>query len=155
MKNKLFILGMLPVLALVACNGTKKVDYAKFHEKAVEAAKEKAPKVKKAVYNGFVESEGQKFEVKNLKVTEDTKITDVTLTEAGFITAAALMCGLPVKIPEDKDATYYVGNGFKVKSKAEDGKGVMEWDKYLNVTKVKVESTEGNMDFTVKYSYEK
>ena len=158
------VIGMAALTLLTAC-GAKKVEYSKFHEQAVEAAKAENGYTKVTV-NG------------KAKMKEDGKVTEYTFDKIeidGFTNgrmdaltaaskmAALLLDGSEVKIiafslsqataeivPEDKDSTYYVG-GFQVDSKDGEQKSTVKFDKNGLPTSYKY-SGEGSGSITLSWS---
>ena len=158
------VIGMATLVLLTACGG-KKVDYAKFHEEAVAAAKNE---------NGYT-----KVTVKGkAKIKEDGKVTEYTFDNLQFdgytngrmdaVTLAAKAAALLLEgneakiiafslagataelIPEDKDTTYYV-SGFQVDSKDGDQKSTVKYDKNGLPTSYKY-SGDGSGSVTLSWS---
>ncbi len=135
------VIGMATLCLLTAC-GAKKVDYSKFHEAAVEAAK-KENGLTKVVVDG------------KAKIKEDGKVTEYTFDKFEFtgftngrLSAAektAKMIGLVAEgneakliaftyanttaevVPETKDTTYYTG-GFQVVMEDDGQKATIKFD---------------------------
>ena len=152
MKKKFLLLLTTSAFALSGClNGIKKTTYADFHEKAVEAAKEEAPEVKKVVINGTVKNGETTYTAKNLKVEKDMDFNTLSTSDIAFIALVGLLSGTPATANEVEGNSYYVGNGYKIKS--EDAE--ITWDKHLNCTSIKGKVEESSVKVTARYTYEK
>ena len=151
------VLPMLAVatFALAAC--APKVDYAKFHEKAVAAAKED-PGYKKVTIKGSLKSSagGMNIDVKFDHVYEkDGHSWKLSKGEEGLIVEAAALTFVSLRaedVPEDKDYEYYAGGSFKVVMKDGDDKATVTFDKYGYVTSEKGKADSGEVDIKVSWS---
>ena len=151
------VLPMLAVatFALAAC--ASKVDYAKFHEKAVEACKKDAG-YKKMVVKGSEKGSimGISAEVKLDHVFEKkdgkwqkTKGEDGASAEA----AESFLLSRVDQVLEDKDVEYYAGSTFKVVYKDGDDKMEAKFNGYGYVVSEKGKM--GGLEFDVKVSWSK
>lgn len=152
------VLPMLAVatFALAAC--ASKVDYAKFHEKAVAAAKEAKEQVfEKVTFDGWYKNEdGKKEEIgkveikfnKGVFVNKTSLLSDAELAGKEMGVAFMLNALTAENIGEDDDFTYYAGSTFKVEIKDEDGKSTAQFNKYGLLTSMTGEDGK----YTVKYS---
>ena len=168
-KTALLTLGLGAVLALTGCG--RKVEYSEYKE-AAKKADEAAEKVdiKKAVLTSkgkmtysvlgvetSVDFDGkvvmEEDENGNLKLNEEK--STLQKKEAAYTIVASLAFVTASMIPEDSDATYYVGN-LGVSYKDEDGNTAKyEFNKYGMVTSYNSKSDKGNMKFSISYTYEK
>ena len=151
------VLPMLAVttFALAAC--APKVDYAKFHEKAVEAAKQD-PGYKKVTIKGSAKgsAEGISMDFKFDHVYEkDGNDWKKTKGEDGFLLemmAAMFVAMRAEDVVEDEDYEYYAGSTFKVVMKDGDDKAEVTFDKYGYVTSEKGKSDNADVDIKVSWS---
>ena len=150
------VLPMLAVatFALAAC--ASKVDYEKFHEKAVEAAKQD-PGYKKVTIKGSEKGSvmGVSFEVKFDHVYEkDGNDWKKTKGEDGAADLAALEIFLmnASMIEKDDDCEYYAGSTFKVVFKDGDDKMEANFDKYGYLVSEKGKADGGEVDIKVSWS---
>ena len=152
MKRKFLILSASFAFALTGCkNGSKKAEYSEFHEQVVAAAEKEGPKVKKMVINGTIESEAGKYTAKNLTIEESTDKATLSISDLGFVFIIGFIADMPVKIPEQENTQYFVGNGFRVKAEEAE----LAWDEYLNCTLIKGKVEKSSCYITAKYTYEK
>lgn len=135
MNIKKVLLGLTAVTMLGGCsmNGLIKTSYEKFHEKAVEAAKEEMPEFSKIRYTGTYKLLGKEYKLDKVEISKDGISETATATDLTFIATITVLSGNPAVAAEDKDASYYTGNGFKMKK----DENVVTWDKYLRVTSSK------------------
>ena len=152
------VLPMLAVatFALAAC--ASKVDYAKFHEQAVEAAKQaKEQTFEKVVFDGwYKDDDGKKEEIgkveikfnKGVFVNKTSLLSDAELAATEMGVAFLLNALTAENIPEDEKTTYYAGGSFKVVAEDEDGKYTAEFNKYGLLTSMSGDDGK----YTVKYS---
>ena len=145
------VIGAAALVLLTAC-GPSKTTYAKFHEQAAKAAeKAKEATFSKVVLSGSAkddEGKTQKFDNITIKFEKGT-FTATNITHLDEVAAALLLNGVQaVGVPEEKDTTYYAGNGFKVEYKAEDGKKTATW----NAQGLLTSTVDGDAKLTVKYS---
>ena len=150
------VLPMLAVatFALAAC--ASKVDYAKFHEKAVEAGKKEAG-YKKVVIKGSEKGTvmGVSFEVKfDHTYEKDGNSWKLTKGEEGAASIAALEIFAMTAdvIPEDEDCEYYAGTTFKVVFKDGDDKMTANFDKFGYLVSEKGKGESGEVDIKVSWS---
>lgn len=152
MKKPFLLLLIVSSFALTGCgNGTKKTTYAEFHEQAVEASNQEAPKVKKVVINGTIEGDDKKYTAKNLIIEEGTDYATLSLSDYSFILVIGLTAGLAAQATETEGATYYVGNGFRIKTEEAE----MAWDQYLKTTLIKGKVESSSCNIRASYTYEK
>lgn len=150
------VLPMLAVatFALAAC--APKVDYAKFHEKAVEACKKDAG-YKKVTIKGTEKGSimGMSIELKFDHVYEkngdDWKKTKGEDGAADLAAAEIFLMKADV-IPEDEKAEYYAGSTFKVVYKDGDDKSEMTFDKFGYLTSEKGKSEGMEVDLKISWS---
>ena len=151
------VLPMLAVatFALAAC--APKVDYAKFHELAVEAAKEAAKQTfEKVTFDGWYKDGDKKEEIGKVEikfkegvfVSKTSILSDAELAAKELAVAAMLNVMVAEAIPEDEKTTYYAGGSFKVVTEDEDGKYTAEFNKYGLLTSMSGDDGK----YTVKYS---
>ena len=151
------VLPMLAVatFALAAC--APKVDYAKFHEKAVAAAKED-PGYKKVTIKGTLKGSagGMSIDVKFDHVYEkDGSDWKKSKGEDGLIVemmAGALVSMRAEDVPEDKDYEYYAGGSFKVVMKDDGDKATITFDKYGYVTSEKGKAEGSEVDVKISWA---
>ena len=151
------VLPMLAVatFALAAC--APKVDYAKFHEKAVEAAKND-PGYKKVTIKGSEKGSvaGMSIDIKFDHVYEkDGNSWKRTKGEEGIIVESAILAVIAIRaqdIPEDEKAEYYAGSTFKVVYKDGDDKAEETFDKYGYPTSSKGKSEGVEADVKISWS---
>lgn len=151
------VLPMLAVatFALAAC--APKVDYAKFHEKAVEAAKND-PAYKKVTIKGSLKASGGglSMDLKFDHVYEkDGSSWKLTKGEEGLLIEAAALSLVSIRaedVPESKDYEYYAGSTFKVVMKDGDDKSTMTFDKYGYVTSEKGKADTGDADIKISWA---
>ena len=153
MKNlSRFFVGAASLVLLTAC-GPSKVSYATFHEKAV-AAVEKAPEYKKVTAKGSVTAASVELK---LDCVFEKKDSGWELTKGDAISGSAAAVYLSMTadlVGEEEDTTYYAGNGFKITTNNEDGKGSITWNASGYITAIKVDAKDsGNMN--VKFSWSK
>ena len=122
-------------------------------ENTLTKAAEKAKEVtfSKVVLSGSAkddEGKTQKFDNITIKFEKGTFVA-TNITHLDEVGAALLLNGVQaVGVPEEKDTTYYAGNGFKVEYKAEDGKKTATW----NTQGLLTSTVDGDAKLTVKYS---
>lgn len=151
------VLPMLAVatFALAAC--APKVDYAKFHEKAVEAAKND-PGYKKVTIKGSLKASGggMSMDLKFDHVYEkDGDSWKLSKGEEGLLVEAAALSLVSLRaedVPESEDYEYYAGGSFKVVMKDGDDKATVTFDKYGYVTSEKGKAENGDLDIKVSWS---
>ena len=150
------VLPMLAVatFALAAC--APKVDYAKFHEKAVEAAKQD-PGYKKVTIKGSEKGSvmGISIELKFDHVYEkDGDSWKKTKGEDGAadLAAAEIFLMNASMVDEDKDCEYYAGSTFKVVYKDGDDKMEATFDKYGCLTSEKGKYEGMEIDLKISWS---
>ena len=140
MKKKFLLLGMASVFALTGCHGTKKVEFKEFGEEVKKLADVEFT-VKEVKVSGKVEDEKFKAFTVNIEAVEkgEEPELDDTQKKAFVVGSAAASVGLVYTAlavayglaGEDaiKGMTFYVGNGFKIKSEKEEVKSSAEYDK--------------------------
>ena len=151
------VLPMLAVatFALAAC--APKVDYAKFHEKAVEAAKND-PAYKKVTIKGSLKASGggMSMDLKFDHVYEkDGNSWKLTKGEEGLIIEAAALSFVSLRaedVPESDEYEYYAGSTFKVVVKDGEDKAEMTFDKFGYVTSEKGKADSGEVDIKVSWA---
>ncbi|MBP5574617.1 MAG: hypothetical protein J6X50_02600 [Bacilli bacterium] len=143
------VLPMLAVatFALAAC--APKVDYAKFHELAVEAAnKAKDVSYSKVVLDGYTKDEdGKKEEWDKITVKFSKGTFEATaLTHLEEIGAALYLNVMVAQtVGESENYTYYAGGSFKLEVKDGD---TYQWNEYGLLTSV----TGSDSKLTVSYT---
>lgn len=150
MNKKLLVLTMVPVFALAGCHGIRKVEFSKFAEKAKAVEEVKVSEVK---VKGKVNDDKLNFEAKVPTSILDFDAIENVATSLNAKEAEIYMLVTSLKSvktmaeSESKDATYYVGAGFKVKSK--DGK--MEWNKKGLLVSYNAEVDDSKIALTVSW----
>ena len=151
MKFKPLILTTLSLMLIGCTNGTEKVNYDVFHREAVAAYHAAAPRIKTARINGWMEAKGYKYEAKNLIIKETTDYNTLSSSDLSFLYLVTEAYGLAVNVGDVSTDSYYVGNGFRVVSPINNSE--IAWDKYLNCTLIKVDSSDASCDVKVSYTY--
>ena len=164
MKKNLLLLGMASVFALTGCHGTKKVAFKEFGDevKNIDTNFE----AKEVKVSGKVEDE--KFKTFTVKIDELDKVElDDTQKKAFTVcfpvsTVATIyaLCETAYALGGDealKDYTFYIGNGFKVKTenKEEKTSGKLVYEKHgLLVHSVSVDKDGKKTDISLKWEVE-
>ena len=150
------VLPMLAVatFALAAC--ASKVDYAKFHEKAVEASKKESG-YKKVTLKGSSKSSfmGATVEIKFDHVYEkDGNDWKKTKGEDGAadLAALAIIVGRVSDVQEEENTTYYAGSTFKVVYEKDDDKMTEEFNGFGLLTSEKGKANGSEVDLKVSWS---
>ena len=151
--NKL-MLGAAALALLPGCSlFQSKVSYDKFHEKAV-AAHDKGHSYTKAVVSGDMSGSGLSIKMDKIEFVLASGVWQPKGDSSGFdVMAASAYVGMEARsVPEDDESTYYVGNGFKVTMKDDDGKGTAQFNAAGLLTSYKAESDSSKANITIKYS---
>ena len=137
MKKQFLLLGMASVFALTGCHGTKKVEFKEFGEAVQEAAKQEYT-VKSVKVSGKYEDEKFKAFTVDLEKSETPELDDTQkkayalgVTMSNVYTVYALLA-TGYGLAGDKaleGMTFYIGNGFKLKTEKDDSKATAEYDK--------------------------
>lgn len=145
-----FVLGMA-ALMVTGCDFIqyKQVEYDEWHEKVSNLPE--SPEVTKIVVSGKADKK-----VIDIVIKEGKSPDDLTDEEKGVIIVMGLMSGSMLKEIEEKaNSKYYVGQlfkeGYKLEDEDDDGKHVVTWDKYGNMTSYK----DDDVNFTTKFTYKK
>jgi len=144
-----FVLGMA-VLMVTGCDFIqyKQVDYDEWHEKVSNLPESPTPT--KVLVKGKADGK-----VIDIVIKEGNDYSDLSEEEVAVVLVIGLMSGGALaNIEEKANAKYYVGQlfkeGFKLEDEDDDGKHVVTWDKYGNMTSYDAE----DINFTAKYTFE-
>lgn len=162
MKKNLFILGMASVFALTGCHGTKKVEFKEFGEEVAKLSEQKF-EVEKVKVSGKYEGESFKAFTIELKSEKEPELDD-TQKKAYFVAEAsasvvavytAISMGYAVVGEEAvKGMTFYVGNGFKIKSEKDGEKSSAEYDKRGLLVSLKTSKDKKATNISLKWTVE-
>ena len=151
--NKI-VMGAAALVLLTAC-GPSKCSFEKFQEEA-RAASQRDPGYAKLTIKGTIESNSLKITLDNVFEKKDSgwEMTKGDLVNGSIATALSQLRAVDYAGKEEDGVTYYVGGGFKVVEKDDDGTNTITFDKfgYVLTTKGKV-SDYGKSD--VKFSWKK
>ena len=149
--NKLMI-GAAALTLLTGCSLLQqKVSYEKFHEKAV-AAHDKGHSYVKAVLNGTMEASGMSIKFEKLEYTYASGVWQAKDSSVAAYAGAMIVGTEAISVTDEEGQTYYVGNGFKVTMKDDDGTGTAVFNAAGLMTSMKTTADNGKMNVTVKYS---
>ena len=163
MKKRFLLLGMASVFALTGCHGTKKVEFKEFGEEVKKLSEQKEFSVEKVKVSGKYEGESFKAFTVELKSEtapelDDTQKKAYVVAEASASVAivyTALAAGYVV-VGEDaiKGMTFYVGNGFKIKSEKDGEKSSAEYDKRGLLVSLKSSKDKKATSISLKWTVE-
>ena len=146
-----FVMGAAALVLLTGCSSMKSVDYKTFHEKAVEAAEKRAAECDytKVVVKGTIKAGDQETKLDRTLKVEKGVVKMETMEDMIPGTLASITADT---VSEEEESKYYVGGGFKVTMKNEEGKGEATFDKYGLVTKYDVAIDDQTAKITFKWS---
>lgn len=150
MKKRSILLGLVCLIGLSGCYGTKKVDYKTFAEEVAKTILEKQPTIAKQKVKGWKKYDEGKERASYTVTYPDSIASSPTYkgtnTEMHSEVSAYIYAYSTASIIKSDSATYYIENGFRVV----DGKNTFSWDEHFNLTKIKID---GECSFTIRYTY--
>lgn len=149
MNKKLMCLSFVGLLALTGCSSLKQVEYAEFHEKALEAMKAR-PEMLTVKAKGYQKEEDTK---ETFDVYVDIKDSSNNKGDATYIAEVVMLVALisADTIDESDNIKYYVGGGFK----ATDDVSTIKMNQYGNITSYFTLINKAETKINFSYTYKK
>lgn len=144
-KTRLLVLATVPAFILCSCgHGNTKVEFKEFCDEVAKLSEKDIPNVDEVSVKGKLGDKSYSF------VMNEEKSKEYTSEEVMVFMAIQMSSALTLyTMSENKDAEYFIGNGFKYKTADSE----IQWDEHGLATKVLAESDGGKLDFTLSYSF--